>query len=72
MNDTLPKEVHRQKALSSRDMPFTPQGYLMLYVESCANEEINGYFHKQRMRQGCRKLQYRVGEIKSCARHGLG
>lgn len=61
MNDTLTKEVHRQKALFSRDMPFTPLGYLMLYVESCANEEINGYFHKQRMRQGCRKLQYRVG-----------
>lgn len=37
MNDTLTKEVLRQKALFSRDLPFTPQGYLMLYVESCAN-----------------------------------
>ena len=46
MNDTLPKEVHRQKALFSRDLPFKPQSYLMLYVEACANEEINGYFHK--------------------------
>ena len=61
MNDTLPKEVHHQKALFSRDLPFKPQYGMMLYVETCANEEINGYFHKQRMRQGCRKLQYRVG-----------
>lgn len=46
MNDTLPKEVHRQKALFSRDLPFEPQYGMMLYVEACANEEINGYFHK--------------------------
>ena len=46
MNDTLPKEVHRQKALFSRDLPFKPQYGMMLYVEACANEEINGYFHK--------------------------
>lgn len=46
MNDTLQKEVHRQKALFSRDLPFKPQYGMMLYVEACANEEINGYFHK--------------------------
>ena len=46
MNDTLPKEVHSQKALFSRDLPFKPQYGMMLYVEACANEEINGYFHK--------------------------
>jgi hypothetical protein len=46
MNDTLPKEVHRQKALFSWDLPFKPQYGMMLYVEACANEEINGYFHK--------------------------
>ena len=72
MGNLQTKEVHHQKALFSRDLPFKPQYGMMLYVEAGANEEINGYFHKQRMRQGCRKLQYRVGEIKSCARHGLG
>lgn len=46
MNDTLPKEDHYQKALFRRDLPFEPRGHLMLYVESCANEEINSYFHK--------------------------
>ena len=46
MNDTLTKEVHRQKALFSRDLPFEPLYGMMLYVESCANEEINRYFHK--------------------------
>lgn len=46
MNDTLPKEVHRQKALFSRDLPFKPQYGMMLYVEACANEDIDGYFHK--------------------------
>lgn len=46
MNDTLPKEVHHQKALFSRDLPFKPQYGMMLYVEAGANEEIDGYFHK--------------------------
>ena len=46
MKDTLSKKVLYQKALFSRDLPFKPQSYLMLYVESCANDEINGYFHK--------------------------
>ena len=46
MNDTLPKEVHRQKALFSRELPFKPQYGMMLYVEVGTNEEINGYFHK--------------------------
>ena len=46
MNDTLKKEVHYQKALFSRNLPFEPQGHLFLYVEACANEEINLYFHK--------------------------
>ena len=46
MNDTLPKEVHRQKALFSRDLPFKPQYGMMLYVEAGANEEVNEYFHK--------------------------
>lgn len=55
MNDTLPKEVHRQKALFSRDLPFEPPGHLMLYVESCANEEINLYFHEN-MEKACRIL----------------
>ena len=40
------QKVHRQKALFSRDLPFKPQYGMMLYVEACANEEINGYFHK--------------------------
>ena len=55
MNDTLPKEVHRQKALFSRDLPFKPQYGMMLYVEACANEEINRYFHKN-MEKACRIL----------------
>ena len=46
MNDTPTIEVHRQKALFSRDLPFKPQYGMMLYVEACANEEINGYFHE--------------------------
>ena len=46
MNDTLPKEVHRQKALFSRDLPFEPQYGMMLSVEARANEEINLYFHR--------------------------
>ena len=46
MNITSSKVVHRQKALFSRDLPFKPQYGMMLYVEACANEEINGYFHK--------------------------
>ena len=46
MNDTLPKEVHCQKALFSRDLPFEPLYGMIIYVESCANEEINLYFHK--------------------------
>ena len=46
MNDTPSKVVHRQKALFSRDLPFKPQYGMMLYVEACANEEINGYFQK--------------------------
>ena len=46
MNDTLPKEVHRQKALFSRDLPFEPLYGMIMYVESCANEEINMFFHK--------------------------
>ena len=46
MDNTLTKKVHYQKALFSRDLPFEPRGYLMLYVESSANEEINGYFQK--------------------------
>ena len=40
------QQVHRQKALFSRDLPFEPLYGMMLYVESCANEEINLYFHK--------------------------
>ena len=58
MNDTLPKEVHRQKALFSRDLPFKPQYGMMLYVEACANEEINGYFHKNmgKIRRGYKTL----------------
>ena len=46
MNDTLTKEVHYQKALFSRGLPFEPHGHLFLYVEASANEEINLYFHK--------------------------
>lgn len=46
MNDTLPKEVHYQKVLFSRELPFEPQYGMMLYVEECANKEINGYFRK--------------------------
>ena len=43
---TPSKVVHRQKALFSRDLPFKPQYGMMLYVEAGANEETNGYFHK--------------------------
>lgn len=39
-------KVHRQKALFSRDLPFAPLYGMMLYVEPCANEEINLYFQK--------------------------
>ena len=46
MKDTLSKKVLYQKALFSRDLPFKPHYGMMLYVEACANEEINGYFHK--------------------------
>ncbi len=55
MNDTLPKEVHRQKALFSRDLPFKPQYGMMMYVEACANEDVDGYFHKN-MEKACRIL----------------
>ena len=46
MNDILTEAVHHQKALFSRDLPFKPQYGMMLYVEACANEEINLYFHE--------------------------
>ena len=55
MDNTPTKNVHYQKALFSRDLPFEPRGYLMLYVESCANEEINLYFHEN-MEKACRIL----------------
>ncbi len=55
MNITPSKVVHRQKALFSRDLPFKPQYGMMLYVEAGANEEINGYFHKN-MEKVCRIL----------------
>ena len=46
MGNILTREVHCQKALFSRDLPFEPLYGMMLYVESCANEEINLFFHK--------------------------
>ena len=55
MDNTPTKNVHYQKALFSRDLPFEPRGHLMLYVESCANEEINLYFHRN-MEMVCRIL----------------
>ncbi|MBR6063969.1 MAG: hypothetical protein IKP54_07440 [Bacteroidales bacterium] len=55
MDNILTKDVHCQKSLFSRKLPFEPHGYLMLYVESFANEEINLYFHKN-MEKVCRIL----------------
>ena len=46
MGNLQAQQVHFQKALFSRDLPFKPQYGMMLYVESCANEEINLFFHK--------------------------
>ena len=46
MGNLQTQKVHRQKALFSRDLPFKPQYGMMLYVETCANEEIDGYFHQ--------------------------
>lgn len=46
MGNLQPQKVHSQKALFSLDLPFEPCSHLILYVESCANEEINLYFHK--------------------------
>ena len=46
MGNLQTQEVHSQKALFSRDLPFEPLYGMMLYVESCANEEINLFFHK--------------------------
>lgn len=40
------QKVHCQKALFSRDLPFEPLYDMILYIEPCANEEINLYFHK--------------------------
>ena len=46
MGNSQTRQVHRQKALFSRDLPFEPLYGMMLYVELCANEEINLFFHK--------------------------
>ena len=46
MKDTQTKVVHCQKALFSRELPFKPQYGMMLYVEACANEAINRFFHE--------------------------
>ena len=46
MGNIQTSKVHSQKALFSRDLPFEPQYGMILYVESCANDEINLYFHK--------------------------
>lgn len=46
MRNLQTQQVHRQKALFDRDLPFEPLYGMMLYVESCANKEINLYFHK--------------------------
>ena len=46
MGNLQPQKVHSQKALFSPDLPFEPRSHLIMYVESCANEEINLYFHK--------------------------
>lgn len=46
MNNTLTKEVHCQKALFSQGLPFEPPSRMFLYIESCSDEEINKYFHK--------------------------
>ena len=46
MGNLQTQQVHCQKALFSRNLTFEPQYGMMLYVEACANEEINGYFHK--------------------------
>ena len=45
MGNIQTSKVHSQKALFSRDLPFEPQYGMILYVESCANDEINLYFH---------------------------
>lgn len=41
------QNIQFQKALFSNDLPFKPQGRLMLYVETCANEKINAYFRRK-------------------------
>ncbi len=41
------QNIQFQKALFSNDLPFKPQGRLILYVETCANEETNDYFHRK-------------------------
>ena len=46
MGNLQTQQVHHQKALFGRDLPFKPQYGMMLYVEAGANEEIDGYFHK--------------------------
>ena len=46
MGNIQTQKVHSQKALFSRDLPFEPLYGMIIYVESCANEEINLYFHK--------------------------
>ena len=46
MGNLQTQKVHCQKALFSRDLPFEPLYGMILYVESCANEEINLFFHK--------------------------
>jgi len=46
MGNIQTQEVHSQKALFSRELPFEPLYGMIIYVESCANEEINLYFHK--------------------------
>ncbi len=39
--------IQFQKALFSNDLPFKPQGRLILYVETGTNEEINAYFRRK-------------------------
>ena len=46
MGNILTREVRSQKVLFSRALPFEPLYGMIIYVESCANEEINLYFHK--------------------------
>ncbi len=40
------QQVHYQKVLFRRDLPFEPSGHQIIYVETVANEDVNTYFRR--------------------------